>query len=283
MTIVHDESHRADVRRARVIGPLAWLASGLMPAWAQPRPASPVLIGGTGAGLAPTHRVVSELRLGATFVPNLGSGGGIKALQAGAVDIALTARPASDAERAAGLADHPWFRTPFVWAVQSAVPVERMSVAELVSIYAGRTEQWPNGERVRLVLRPENDSDTQLTRGVHPELAQALAQAMQRPGMRVATTDNDAIADIERIAGALGTTSLAMVREQRRAVRVLALDGVAPDTSTLQDGRYRYAKTVYLMTRAAPGAEVLAVLRQLATPAARDLYLQAGCLPMTHG
>lgn len=283
MTIVHDGPPRSETRRTRVIAPVAWIAGALCPAFAQTRSATPIQIGGTGSGLAPTRQVSDALRLGFGFVPNLGSGGGIKALMAGALDIALTARPASGAERAAGLIDRPWFRTPFVWAVQASVPLQRVSLADLVAIYAGRTERWANGELVRLVLRPEADIDTQLLRSAHPDLAQAQALAAQRPGMRVAMTDDDAIADIERIAGALGTTSLAMVRATSRAVRVLELDGVTPDTGTLWDGRYPYGKTVHLITRATARPEVQTALQQLATTAARDAFLKIGCVPMTAG
>ncbi|MFO1219506.1 MAG: substrate-binding domain-containing protein [Burkholderiaceae bacterium] len=281
--IVHEAKLPPVTRRACLAAPLAWFGAGLSPAFAQTRPASPVLIGGTGSGLAPVHSVAAGLRLGVSFVPNLGSGGGIKALQAGAVDLALSARPASDAERAAGLVDRPWFRTPFIWCVQATVPVQRVTTAELVALYAGRTARWPDGEFVRLVLRPEGDSDSQLMRSAHPQLAQALALASQRPGMRVAMTDDDAITDIERISGALGASSLAMVRSHPRAVRVLELDGVAPDTGTLWDGRYRLAKTVYLITRGTPGEAVQAVLQRLATASARDSFLKLGCVPLTAG
>jgi phosphate transport system substrate-binding protein len=281
MAIVHDAPFSPGARRARLWLPLGCLLGGLGSAQAQTRPDSPVIIGGTGSGLAPMQRTAEMLKAEVRFVPNLGSGGGIKALMAGALDMALVARGLTDAERAAGLEDRILFRTPYVWAVQHAVPLQRATLSELAALYAGRVERWPNGENVRLVLRPESDGDTQFMRGVHPELAQALALAAKRPGMRIAMTDDDAVADIERIAGALGLTTLAMVHAQGRQVRVLELDGVVPGTGTLWDGRYRHAKTVHLITRATQSAAVQSTLRLLWGAKARDLMLQLGCMPTT--
>lgn len=281
MTIVHEAPPVPSLSRRRLLLPLACLAGGFGPAIAQPRIDAPATVGGTGTGLAPLHRLAETLQLNLRSVPNLGSGGGINAVAAGAIDIALSARPPSEAERATGLEGEAWFRTAFVWAVQEKVPLKRATMAELVSLYAGRVERWVDGESVRLVLRPESDSDTQLMRNVSPDLSQALAVAAQRPGMRVAVTDDDAVADIERIAGALGGTTLAMVLAQHRRVRVLDLDGVTPGTGTLNDGRYRHAKTVYLITRANARPAVADAIRQLRAARTRDLLLQLGCLPAT--
>lgn len=279
MCILHDAPPSPALHRARILLPFLGLAAWAGRAFAQPGSHRPLAIGGTGAGVAPLHRVAEALGLDVTFVPNLGSGGGLKALMAGAVDIALAARPPNDAERAAGLVDRVLFRTPFVWAVQEAVPRHRVTLPELVALYGGLTERWGDGGRVRLVLRPESDSDTRIARDLHPDLDRALAAAAQRPGIRVAITDDDAVADIGRIDGALGVTSLTMVHTRESHVRVLELDGVMPSTGTLRDGRYRPAKTVRLVTRASPGAEVRRLLQRLASAPAREALLRLGCVP----
>lgn len=283
MPIVPDCAPAPGTRRARVLLPLACLAGTVGQVLAQPAAGSAPVLGGTGSGLAPLRRLVSALRLEASFVPNLGSGGGIKALTAGAIDLALASRPLTDAERSAGLVDRVLFRTPFVWAVHSAVMVQRLAFTELVAYYAGRVERWPGGETVRLVLRPDSDGDTQLARSLNPDLAQALTAAARRPGMRIAMTDDEAVADIERIGGALGATSMAIVLSQDRRVRVLEVDGVAPGVDTVADGAYRYTKTVHAVTRAEPGAAVQQLLRRLSDAAARKVMLQLGCVQVATG
>ena len=257
------------------------LALGLLQAapaaWPQARATGEVLIGGTGTGVAPMQKVLSG-RSGLRFVPNLGTGGGLKALAAGAIDIALAARPPDDGERARGLVAREWMRTPFVFACHRAVPPLRPTLAELASLYAGRVHQWPNGTPVRLVLRPASDADTRQLRSLSPAMAEALTAAQTRPGAHVAVTDGDAAEAIERIPGALGALALGLLRSDGRQLLVLDLDGIKPGIDTLAAGRYPHAKTIYLVTRGTPAGAVAATLADAAAARAAALLASLGCL-----
>src|SRR6187399_1223876 len=85
------------------------------------RAAGPALrIGGTGMALAAMRHVGDRFRAlhpGATvqILPSLGTGGGLSAVMAGAVDLALLARPLKDAERLRGLSDTPYATTPLAF------------------------------------------------------------------------------------------------------------------------------------------------------------------------
>ncbi|MFO1325817.1 MAG: substrate-binding domain-containing protein [Rubrivivax sp.] len=259
---------------AAALAPSAWcLAPSLR---AQPRGAGELLIGGTGVGLGPAARVLAP-RGDVRVVPSMGSGGGIKAVQAGAIDIALSARPLHDAERAAGLVAQDWFRTPVAWAAHPAVPATALSLDELLALYGGRTARWPGGEAVRLVLRPESDSDTALMRGIAPAAAEALRQAHARPGVLVASTDGEAVESIARLPGALGITTLGMVLTEQPTLKVLEIDAVRPSLQTLATGRWALVKSVRLVTRGAPAAPVRAVMDTLRSAAAGQVLAALGC------
>lgn len=264
-------------RRALLAGlPAACLAG---PAWAQGMARAPgdVLIGGTGAGLGPLQKVMPP-DSGARFVPSLGTGGGLKALAAGAIDIALAARRLTDAERAQGLVERELFRTPLVWAVNAGVGLARTTLRELQELYSGRTPHWPNGQPVRLVLRPETDSDTRALKALGADFSAALALAHSRPGVHMAISDGEALESIERIVGALGITQLGLMKAEGRKVRELPLDGVAPSLDTLASGQYRLAKTVTLVTRAAPGAATARAVEWLSGKAAAQALAALACL-----
>lgn len=267
-------------RRTILLRLPAYLAGGIAAraTGAQVGKDNALVLGGTGSGVAPLKLVLDAGRVAASFVPNLGSSGGLKALAAGAIDVAVSARRLNDAERAAGLVEHEAFRTPFVWATHAAVPIGRVSVEQLVGLYAGRVERWASGEPVRLVLRPEADSDTLLVKALFPELGHATVAAAQRPGIKVAVTDDEAIGDIERIDGALGTTTLSMALSPQRNVRVLDLDGVAPSVTTLASGAYRPAKSIWLVTRGVPSGSASALLQLLAGKPGAALLARHGCL-----
>lgn len=242
------------------------------------RPGGELLIGGTGAGLGPLQRVAEEV--GARTlrcVPSLGTGGGLKAVAAGAIDIAMAARRLDDGEKAKGLVEREWFRTPVVWAVHDAVPLRRVTLEELADLYAGRLRAWSNGVAVRLVLRPESDSDTRFLKALGPAMAEAVSAALARPGVHVAATDTDATDALERITGALGVTTLGLLRAERRRLHVLAFAGVAPGLDTLASGRYPHVKSIYLVTRGAPSGPLADAIESLSSRPAAQVLAAVGC------
>jgi phosphate transport system substrate-binding protein len=210
--------------------------------------------------------------------PGMGSGGGLKALGAGALDLAVSGRPLAPHELAQGLQQHPWLQTPLVVASAAAAPLLPMGRQALAQVLSGRMATWPDGSPLRPVLRPESDGDSALLRQLGPEVAAALAAGLQRPGVRIAMSDQDAAQDLQRIAGALGITSLALVRLAGGALRAWPLDGLAPGAPG-----YPLNKTLYLVTPPRPAAGVQAALGLLRSPAAHERLLPLGCDPEPRG
>lgn len=228
-----------------VIGALAVLLAATAGA------AEPLRLGGSGACTGALELLIEEFRRSNPDVPFapvavLGSGGALRAVEGGALDIALLSRPLSDAERARGLRHVEYGRTPFVIAVGERIPVAGITSRELAQILSGTHERWPHGVRTRAVLRPEADIDTDLLRNIAPEVGVALDAAIRRPGMIVAPTDRDAADAIEKTPGAIGASTLALILSEKRAMRPLALDGVAPTVEALEAGAYRHQKRLSL-------------------------------------
>lgn len=261
-------------RRGALALPVAAWLGGLC---STSQAAGPVLLGGTGSGVAVLRRVLDGQATPLSVVPNLGSGGGLKALAAGRLDLAIASRRPNEAERAAGLVEREVFRSPLVWAVNHDVPVRQATRAELVALYEGRRATWPNGQPVRLVLRPESDIDTQLLRALGPEMDAAVSAASRRPGMTVALTDDEVALDIERIPGALGTVTLGLVRAQDHTLPMLKVSDLPASAAALADGRYPLVKRFYLVTRARTTPEVAAVLQAVASRAAAERLAGLGC------
>jgi phosphate transport system substrate-binding protein len=210
-------------------------------------------IGGTGGALATMQQLADAyvqqhpgVRI--TVLPSLGSGGGIKAVLAGAIAIAVSARPLTDAEIAAGAHALEYGRTPFIFATATANPVDGLTLRELIDIYAGRTESWPDGTRIRLVLRPVGDSDSDMIKSISPAMREAKLLAEKRKGLAFAVTDQDAADNLEKIPGALGPSTLAQILSERRALKALRLDGVEPSAQSIADGRYAYYKSMFIVT-----------------------------------
>jgi phosphate transport system substrate-binding protein len=219
-----------------------------------------IRIGGTGGALG-TMKLLAESFNKAnggsariTLVPNLGSFGGIRALQGGAIEVALIGRPLRPDEQAAGLVAHEYGRSPFV-LVTSRRDVANLPAAAFADMLSGRTPTWPDGQTVRLVMRPKTDSDTAHLVSMSQEIAQALAIAHTRPGMIVAITDQEAVDEAERLPGSLATSTLALVVSEGRRVNVVAFNGIKPSVKALADNVYPYAKSFAMITRATMSTE----------------------------
>ncbi len=217
--------------------------------------AETVKVGGTGSVLRGLQHVADAFRAtrpdaGVEIMPALGSRGAKRGVLSGAIHVGLSAVPLTDDERTQGLVATEYVVTPFVFAVPESNPLTAVTTQDVMSIYSGKTVTWPDGKRLRLVLRPPGDSDNTVLKGVSPAMAQAVTAALSRPGMNVAETDGDAADALEKIPGAFGTITLGLIMSERRAVRALSLDGVSPSASAVSGGSYPHVKRIDLIIRA---------------------------------
>lgn len=209
-------------------------------------------IGGTGGALAVMRKIASAFQrdnpgTAVTILPSLGSSGGIKAVLAGKLDLGLSSRPLDAGEQ--GAVAREFGRTPFVFVVRRNNPASGFKLAEIENIYSGRVGNWPDGGRIRVVLRPSAEYDTTLLKSMSPEMDRAVTEALQREGMIVAITDQDSADAIEKIPGAVGTVTLGQLVSEDRPFKVLSLDGVRPGADALASGAYPYFKAYYLIMR----------------------------------
>ncbi|NMM08009.1 substrate-binding domain-containing protein [Polaromonas sp.] len=210
--------------------------------------AAKIRIGGSGGALATLQILGDAFRKVPPYatvvvIPSLGSGGGIKAVLAGAIDLAVISRPLKEAERGEGAVATDYARTPFVFATAAATKVSAITQRELLSIYSGDTKTWPDGRVLRLVLRPAGDSDTDLAKSLSPAMQRAVETAQAQAGLLIEITDQANAHSLQTIPGAFGTSTLAQIISEQRALQPLTLDGVVPSLQTLDDGSYRYFKT----------------------------------------
>ncbi len=237
-------------------------------------------LGGTGSALG-TMKILaeafqqSEPDFAPVILPSLGTNGGLKAVAAGAIDLAVSNRPLKEEESAQGLVARFYGRTPFV-ITTSKTGVSAITTSQLVAIYAGKQLAWPDGSPIRLVLRPATDGDTNLLASFSAEMKRALDVAMAKDGMVVAFTDQDSANDIQRLPGALGTSSLALLRAEQRPLVPLALNGVTPSVETLANGTYPYAKSAYLVSKGTLTGQMARFIEFIFSPAGQAILYDTG-------
>jgi phosphate transport system substrate-binding protein len=215
--------------------------------------AETIKIGGSGTNLG-TMRVLAQSfkkshpEADLVVLPSLGSGGGVKALIAGAIAIAVTSRPLKNSEKTKGAVALEYGRTPFVIATAKRNVPSGFTAHQLAEIYTGKTNRWPDGSNLHLVLRPPTDSDSILLRSISAEMSQALETAFSRKGLTFALTDQDSANSIATIPGALGTSTLTLILSEKRPLKPLSLNGVGPSPESIADGSYPYFKRLFIAT-----------------------------------
>jgi phosphate transport system substrate-binding protein len=242
--------------------------------------AATIVVGGTGSGLG-----VMRL-LGLAFaranpgdkvevLPSLGSNGGIRALEDGALAVAIVSRAVKDAERKE-FSVYDLGCSPFVFAVHSAVAEEAITLSQVAAIYSGKMTVWQDGTPIRRILRPVDESDWRLMQGLSPAMADALQKAENTDGLFIAMTDADVADYLEESRGSFGPVTLTLFLSEKRRFKILSLDGVRPDVGAVARHRYPVVKPYTLLIRHDATEPVKRFMRFIQSGDGRQLLQQSG-------
>lgn len=211
-----------------------------------------IRINGSGTGLEMMKPLIEEygkINRSVSFEVEkpLGSSGAIKALLAGAVDIAVTSKPLEPEAISRGGKIRYFGKTPLAIVTEKNNPKKSISTKELEDIYSGMTKKWPNGDIVRPILRPNEDIDTKILKGLSPGMAEAVTKAYKRRGTIIAITDPESNEAVLKTIGSIGASGLTGVLVNKTPLNILALNGVVPSRKALADGSYPLAKDLHFI------------------------------------
>lgn len=157
-----------------------------------------------------------------------GTGGGVKGVLDGSLDIAAMARAAKDDETAQGVEYLKFGDTGVAILVHPDVDVDNLTQAQVKAIFTGEITNWSEvgGQDLEMIVyvRDEEESTTILLRELifgdtpFPETVAG-----------VLTNVDDMVAAVEGTPGAIGFGSWTAVMATGRNVAAAMLDGVQPD------------------------------------------------------
>jgi phosphate transport system substrate-binding protein len=257
-----------------IVGMAMLLAGGIAAA-------EEIKIGGTGNALG-TMRLLGNAfgkqnpDLKIIVLASIGTSGAIKAVPAGFLDIGLSSRPLTEQESKRGAIAAEYARTPLVFAVSMKNQAKAITLNQIANILSGRMVNWPDGGQIRPVLRQAGDDNTRQMRLMSPALDKALSAAEQRPGIPFATTDQEAADKLESIPGALGVSTLSLIRSEARPLRALTLDGVEPTVDNGASGKYPHFKSFFFITSPLPSAGVKRFVAFMKSPVGREILIRTG-------
>ncbi len=226
------------------------------------------LLGSAYAKLHPDSRPI--------ILDSIGTSGAIKAVPTGAIEIGLSSRPLKDEEAARGIVTVEYARSPTVFAVQAKSSAKSITLAEIADIYAGRMTSWPDGSRIRPIMRQPGDDNTRQVKTLSAEIEEALAAAENREGLIYASNDQEAADKMESIPGSIGVTTIALIRSENRKLQALAIDGTEPTLENMRSGRYPMLKQFYFLLGKQYSPKVRRFLDFVKSPQGRKILEQNG-------
>lgn len=211
----------------------------------------------------------------------LGSSGAVKALLAGALDMVLSSKPLKPEETAKGAQQQLYGRTPLVMIAEKKVRKGDITTKELEDIYTGKSSSWPNGEAIRLVLRPREDVDSKILSALSPGMAHAMDEARSRPGMIVGVTDPEAYSIVSKTPGGLGATGMTSIIAEKLPVASLKLNGVTASPQALASGAYPLSKEISIVTTPGTPPAAHKLISFMLSPPGRAIAGKTGVLVTT--
>jgi phosphate transport system substrate-binding protein len=176
------------------------------------------------------------------------SGGAIRGVLEGTLDIAVTNRPLSAVETSEPLSYFPVVRDAVAFAVHSSVQLARLTSADICALYGGRITNWRElGGADSPVIVLDRDPDESMRKLV---LLPLLGEQAVVNTAVMLTSASDMLTSLDSSPGALGYTSLGLLRlATPKNVTAVSLDGVMPHPEAVAAGRYPWSLTFGLVTR----------------------------------
>ncbi|MBI4699832.1 MAG: substrate-binding domain-containing protein [Deltaproteobacteria bacterium] len=249
------------------------------------RGGGPLRLAGSGSNVALTRLLVGAYqarspRPSIVVHRSIGSGGAVRAVRDGVVDLGLVSRPLQEAERQLGLIVIPYARVAVIVAAHPSVAQEGLSRAELLAIFRGEQREWPDGSRLVLLLREAGDSGNLALEGWLPELVAARREAERRGLGRILYSDAEMQAALTNTEGAIGLFDLGALVSQNLAIKALALDGHKPSADNLGSGAYPVFKDLAFVAARRPEGPVAGLLRFVFSAEGEQTIRAAGYLPL---
>ncbi|HYD71339.1 PstS family phosphate ABC transporter substrate-binding protein [Azospirillum sp.] len=213
--------------------------------------------------------------------PSVGSNGGIRTLLAGKFDASFSSRGLTAEEQAQGAVAIPLFKTPFVLAVSTEVRGDvGLTKEEVVRAFDLAIPSWPDGTPLRILFRPESEAANGALKQHFPGIATVLEEGRKRRGAIVLQTDQEAMTQGERVPGTIVPATLAGILGEGRALKPVAIDGVAPTVPALESGAYPMWMAMRVIVAPHTGEAARAFIEFSRSAEGRSILSRYGALPI---
>ncbi len=160
-------------------------------------------------------------------LPGSGTGGGVKGILDGVLDVATMARAPKEDETAKNVAYFEFGQAGQAIITHPDVNVENLTVAQIQAIFSGEVRNWSEvgGANMPLILyvRDEDDSSTKALRAFIKN-----EEPFPQTVAKVFTSQGDMLAAVAGTPGSVGIANWPAALAEGAKVRGVKVDGLAP-------------------------------------------------------
>lgn len=209
-----------------------------------------------------------------------GSAVGIVAPQTGIADIGMVSRALRAAEKQQLYAT-TFARDGIALIVHASNPVSGLSRQQVIDIYSGKVTNWQSLAEAESRIIVVNKEAGRATLEVFTQYFDLKDQFVQ--DALIIGPNGQAIITVAGNPHALAYVSIGAAEvavSQGVAIKLLALDGVAAATATVQDGTYKLARILNFVTAGPPDSVAKAFLDFVVSPTGQHIVAQHEFVPV---
>lgn len=248
---------------------------------ASPKPAVVLEVSGSGTA-SPLVKALAAAwtsehpEVDFTFLDGINSGGALRGVREGTLDLAVVNRPLTSEESSSGVVYTAVAREPLAFVVGDDRPgLTGVTTDQVRDIYAGRLTQWSalGAGTGRLLVLDRDPDESARKLGLLPLLAPDTVTA----ATTVLTKAGEMGSALEGTPGAFGYSAVGfMALTGVTEVQLLALDGVAPTPQNVVAGTYPLSLTFGLVHDKQASPSLVEFVRWTQGAVAHNLMQAAG-------
>jgi phosphate transport system substrate-binding protein len=240
-------------------------------------------VAGSGSNLPITHALAAAYRAPLLERPaihdSIGSGGGVRALLDGAIELAIVSRPLAPTERELGLVETPYARVPVMFAVNASVTDIGLEPEDVLAVFSGERTTWSDGTPIVVLMRERGDSSHRAVASGLPGFAEVSERAWDSGHFRVLYHDDDMREAIAVTPGAIGLYGQGSL-PPGSPIRALRVSGVEPTLDAMATGAYPFAKDLLFVSRGPPRGAAGSFVAFAQSPEGREVVRTMGGLAL---
>jgi len=241
-----------------------------------------LVFAGSGSNIAVTKKLLAAFQAdqGGNIVisPSVGSGGGISGVAEGSIDLGLTSRPLTEAEKAKGLIEIPYARSGLIVATGLDVPDDNVSYEDLVRIYQGNKNTWSNGAQIIVFAMYEKDSTNEVLMREVPGFKEAFSDSLCNNRWQVFYNQQAQEQALVKKAHSIGFINMPAALE---GLKVLNVNDVVPSRDNILNGSYKLYKTLNFVYREPIDPNIRAFINFTFSERGREILLDYECIPLS--